>query len=94
MCEQALSSASPNISAAVIQNPRAATASDYNAMCQNLPSGSFHSIAPLEQILKEMLPQEGEEAAPDSGTILCCGSIYLLGELFPTLKLNAGSIWV
>lgn len=80
------------IHACLIQNKRSAQDADYRKF-----GDLFASIDTSERLLEQAIStvsaapaSEEEEEAP---AVLVCGSIFLLGELFPKLGLDAGSIW-
>ncbi|CAD7925595.1 unnamed protein product [Amoebophrya sp. A120] len=80
-----------------IQNPRAARQSDYDRIA-GVGENGFKAVGPLPQVLEEVLsmktaPSVQEENGDLEDTILVCGSIYLIGELYSTMGIDAGSIW-
>eukprot|EP00392_Amoebophrya_sp_AT5.2_P005914 g5924.t1 len=69
-----------------IGNPRASKKADYDRVA-GPDFFSFVGKAP------EVLQKAVEGGSETEGVVLVCGSIYLIGEIYETMGVDAGSIW-
>ena len=56
--------------------------------------GGFDSVGKLDELLKQVAKaREADGDAAEQESVVVCGSIFLLAELFPKLGLHPGTIW-